>query len=321
MDWPYNRIQYEGKMKMKQSLIISKCIIILQILFAMVFFNCKEHLEQNADPAYLSEIEQWHLKRISNLKKENGWLNLAGLYWLKHGENKFGSAKDNDLVFPENAPAHIGTITLIDSIVTINILTKIYVTSDSVKVDKIEMKHDLTGKPNVFSYNFLRWFLIKRGEKYGIRLRDLKAKLLNEFEGINRFPVNKDWKIEADYEAYNPPKKILVPNVLGSSDEEIVPGKLVFKVKDQMYSLNPIDSGEKLFIIFADETNGETTYGAGRFLYTEKPDSLGKVILDFNKSYNPPCVFTKYATCPLPPEQNRLALKITAGEMNFGNSH
>ncbi|NWF89298.1 MAG: DUF1684 domain-containing protein [Ignavibacteriaceae bacterium] len=299
-------------------MVINRTIIIATLLFLA---GCSEKYEQNADPQYINEVEQWHTKRIENLKKENGWLNLAGLYWLKQGENKFGSANDNDIVFPETAPKHIGKITLIDSTVTIDIFSGSEVLCDSVLVTRQNMQHDLSGNPTIFSLGALRWFLIKRGEKYGIRLRDLESQLLKEFQGIERFPVNIDWRIEAEFVAYNPPKKILVPNVLGSSDEEIVPGKLLFKYKNKEYVLDPLDSGEKLFIIFADETNGETTYGAGRFLYADKPDSAGKVILDFNKSYNPPCVFTKFATCPLPPEQNRLALEITAGEKSFGQEH
>ena len=110
----------------------------------------------------------------------------------------------------------------------------------------------------------------------------------------------------------------MIPNILGDSDEEVVTGKLVFKIENKEFRLDPIDSGDRLFLIFGDETNGESTYGAGRFLYTDKQDSTGKVIIDFNKAYNPPCVFTKYATCPLPPEQNRLEIKITAGEKLFG---
>lgn len=298
-----------------------KILMVLLLFFAVIFVSCEEDLKQNADPAYLNETEQWHSKRIANLRKENSWLNLVGLYWLKPGENKFGSAKDNDIVFPENAPKYIGSFTLRDSIVTIKILPNVEVFQDTFIINEIEMQNDLLGNPTTLKLDGFRWFIIKRGEKFAVRLRDLNAALLKEFSGIERFPVNKDWRFEAKYLPYNPSKKIMVPNVLGGSDEETVSGKLIFNRDKRNYSLEPIDSGDRLFIIFADETNGESTYGAGRFLYADKPDSSGIVILDFNKSYNPPCVFTKYATCPLPPEQNHLAIKITAGEKSYGQGH
>lgn len=302
-------------MKTKLSIAVG---IILLFVALIKSFGCGERLEQNASSEYLNEIEQWHKKRIENLKKENGWLNLIGLYWLKEGENKFGSDKANDIVFPESAPHFIGSFILKDSIIKTNILPNISVMLNDSIISEVIMKDDLTGDPTVLKLGSLRWFIIKRGERYGVRLRDLQAKLVSEFQGIERFPVNEDWRIEALFKPYEKPQKIMVPNVLGTEDEEIAPGKLFFNINSEEYSLEPLDSGEKLFIIFADETNGETTYGAGRFLYTDKPDSSGKVILDFNKAYNPPCAFTKYATCPLPPEQNRLPLKITAGEKNFG---
>jgi len=290
-------------------------------LFSLGIISCKESYVQNADPAYLNEIEQWHAKRIENLKKENGWLNLVGLYWLKEGENKFGSAKDNDIIFPSKAPDYIGKLTLKDSIVALKVLPGVKVLFNNVEVNEMTLQNDLTGNPTILRLDSFRWFIIKRGARYGVRLRDLETPLIKEFKGIERFPVNKDWRIEAAFVPYNPPKKIMVPNILGDSEEEVVSGKLVFKIENKEFSLDPIDSGDRFFIIFADETNGESTYGAGRFLYTNKQDSTGKVIIDFNKAYNPPCVFTKFATCPLPPEENRLGVKITAGEKSFGDEH
>lgn len=299
----------------------SKIILGFISLFSLGIISCKESYVQNAEPAYLNEIEQWHAKRIENLKKEDGWLNLVGLYWLKESENKFGSAKDNNIVFPLKAPDYIGTLTLKDSIVTIKVLPGVKVLFNEVEVNEMALQNDLLGNPTTLRLDSFRWFIIKRGARYGVRLRDLDAPLIKEFKEIERFPVNKDWRIETTFVPYNPSKKIMVPNILGDSEEEVVSGKLVFKIENKEFSLDPIDSGDRFFIIFADETNGESTYGAGRFLYTNKQDSTGKIIIDFNKAYNPPCVFTKFATCPLPPEQNRLAIKITAGEKLFGDEH
>ena len=308
-------------MLIKQRIIITKIFTMVIVFLSFITISCKEGLVQNVNPAYLSEIEQWHAKRIENLKTEDSWLNLVGLFWLKPGENKFGSTKDNNIVFPAKAPGYIGTFTLNDSIVTIKVLPGVRVLFNDLEVSEMPMQNDLRQNPTILQLGSFKWFIIKRGERYGVRLRDLDAPLLKEFKGIGRFPIDKDWRIEAAIVPYDPPKKIMVPNILGDSDEEVVSGTLVFKIANKEFSLDPIDRGDRLFIIFADETNGETTYGAGRFLYTNKADSSGKVILDFNKAYNPPCVFTKYATCPLPPEQNRLGIKITAGEKSFDEGH
>ncbi len=294
---------------------------LLIFLFLLINFGCKEETPPKGTPEYINEITQWHKKRISNLKKENGWLNLVGLYWLKEGANSFGSAKDNDIVFPEKAPAYIGKFYLKDSIVTVSVIKGIRVTHKDFPVTEMELQDDLTGYPTVLRLGSLRWYIIKRGDRYGVRLRDVAAKLVKEFKDIEMFPINEDWRIEAKFEPYNPPKKMSIPTIIGTVEEDISPGALVFDKDGKIYKLDAIDEGDKFFIIFADETSGKETYGAGRFLYTDKPDSNGIVILDFNKAYNPPCVFTKYATCPLPPKQNYLKLRITAGEKMWGEKH
>lgn len=306
---------------MKIEQYLKKTILIASILHFVLLTCCEQKLEQNADPAYLKEINEWHAKRIANLKKESGWLNLVGLYWLKQGENKFGSAKNNDNIFPGNAPEHIGTIVLIDTIATFKAAAGVKVFSNDAEVNEITLQNDLSENPTILKIESFRFFIIKRGDRFGIRLRDLESPLLKNFQGIERFPVNVNWRIKANFIKHDSPKKISVPNVLGEIEEEISSGRLEFVYEGKPCALDPVDSGDRFFVIFADETNGESTYGAGRFLYTDKPDSNGVVILDFNKAYNPPCVFTEYATCPLPPRQNRLNLKVTAGEMVYGSNH
>ncbi|MDX1699992.1 MAG: DUF1684 domain-containing protein, partial [Melioribacteraceae bacterium] len=160
-----------------------------------------------------------------------------------------------------------------------------------------------------------------RGDKYGIRLRDLTADLVSDFKGIERFPVQDKWKIEAKFVKNNPPKKIMIPSIIGTVSESYSPGTLEFEFDNKEFRLSPIKSGNRLFIVFADLTSGEETYGAGRFLYTNGPDSNNIVILDFNKAYNPPCAFSKYATCPLPPDENKLKVRISAGEKNYSEMH
>jgi uncharacterized protein len=297
-------------------------IILFPMVILLVVISCTEkEPEPKGSPEYIAEIEQWHQKRIERLKDENSWLTLVGLYWLKEGENTFGSGKNNNIVFPETAPENIGKILLKDSVITLTINENVTVTTEGKNVKEIELKHDLTGNPTILDLGSLRWYAIKRGERYGIRLRDTEASLLKEFKDIKTFPINEDWKIRAKFIPYDPPKDIIIPTVLGTTEEDKSPGYLSFTVGGKNYKLDAIQNSNSFFIIFADETSGEETYGAGRFLYTDEPDSSNNVILDFNKAYNPPCVFTKYATCPLPPKQNYLHLKITAGEMMRGEPH
>jgi len=297
-------------------------IITLAITILFTSLSCTEkEPEPKGSPEYIAEIEQWHNKRIERLNGENGWLTLVGLHWLEEGENTFGSDKSNSIVFPEIAPNTIGTITLNDTVVFLKINEGVNVIKDGKPVKQITLENDLTGNPTVLDVGSLRWYIIKRDERYGIRLRDINAPLRNEFDGIERFPVNEDWKITAAFEAYEPPKVISLPTQLGTVKEEPSPGAVVFEKDGQTYRIDAVDTGKRLWLIFADETSGEETYGAGRYLYIDKPDSTGKVIVDFNLAYNPPCVFTKYATCSFPPKQNFLKIKITAGEKMWDEQH
>lgn len=290
------------------------------IILVSILIGCKKASEENPD--YVKEINEWHQKRIERLKAPDGWLNLVGRTWLKPGINKFGSAKDNDVIIEsEKVPAYMGEFILKDSIVIMKVYEGIEVLLEGKPVKEIIMIDDQKKDMTVFQYGTIKWNLIIRGNKYGIRFRDLESPLVKNFKGIERFPVNSAWKFVARFAAYKPPKKIFVPNVLGQIEEEFSPGAVVFEKDGKTFRIDAIDAGEKLFLIIADETSGEETYGGGRFLYVDKPDSSGNLILDFNKAYNPPCVFTKYATCPLPPEQNYLKLRIEAGEKNYGENH
>jgi len=302
---------------------MKKIFIILFIQIMVVsFYSCNDkQLVQKGSPEYISEIEQWHQKRISRLKEDTGWLNLVGLFWLNEGENRFGSAEDNDIIFP-SGPAHIGSLILQDSTVTIKVLPDISVLNNEKPVSEMILKDDHSDEPTILQVGSLRLYIIKRTKGYAIRLRDLNSELVKTFKGIESFPINEDWRIEAKFERYNPPKKITIPDIVGTSEEENSPGAVVFTKENQTFRMDALDAGgNRIWFIFADETSSEETYGAGRFLYTDKADSNGIVILDFNKAYNPPCVFTNFATCPLPPRDNYLKLRITAGEKMWGEHH
>ncbi len=291
------------------------------ILFGTLFIfltSCTGGNKPHASKEYLQEMDAWRAKRIKNLKSETGWLNLVGLYWLKEGENTFGSGKNNDIIFPEDAPEQIGTFVLKNGKVTVNINQNVDVEINGKKITTSELENDLHGKPTVLSWKNYRWFIIKRADRFGVRLRNLEAKLVKEFKGIESYPVDEKWKVPAIFVRYKTPKLLEIPTIIGTIEEDTAKGYLQFELEGNQFTLDPIDSGDKFFIIFADKTSGKETYGGGRFLYVPKPDSSGKTVIDFNKAYNPPCAFTKYATCPLPPKDNYLKIAITAGEKNYG---
>jgi uncharacterized protein len=298
-------------------------LLLTAALISLTIYSCSnETLETKGSPEYLLEIKDWDQHRLERLKADDGWLNLVGRTWLKPGENKFGSAKDNDvLIESDKVPDYMGVFIFEDSTVTMKVHEGVEILLDGNPVKEVKMIGDESEDMTVFQYNSIKWNLIIRDTLYGIRFRDLESEFVNTFEGIERFSVNEDWKVQATYEEYNPPKTIYVPNVLGQVSEEPSPGAVVFEKEGKTYRIDAIDAGNRLWFIFADGTSGEETYGGGRFLYADKPDSNGIVIVDFNKAYNPPCVLTKFATCPMPPKENYLALKITAGEKTYGRNH
>jgi uncharacterized protein (DUF1684 family) len=275
---------------------------------------------EKIDPVYLQEVEDWHARRFASLTKPDSWLSLAGLFWLKEGENSFGGSESNQIQFPsDKAPSEMGRFLLKDGIVSVKINKGISVFHNDKKIETMPMVNDSKGEPTTLTHGSLSWYIIKRGDRFGIRLKDSESSQLKEFKGIERFPVNPSWKIIAKYTPYNTPRIIEIPNVLGTVDKNPSPGQLLFEKDRQSYTLDPIadPNDKRWFIIFSDQTSGVESYGAGRFLYIDAPAEDGSAIIDFNLAYNPPCAFTPYATCPLPPEQNHLTVRVTAGEKSY----
>lgn len=269
----------------------------------------------DTDSSYVASIEEWHATRLDNLQKEDGWLALAGLYWLEPGENTFGSAKSNKIVFPEGKiAAQAGSFILDGDVVKLQVSKAADITINNEPVKQQVVYTSGTEHAPEMRYGSLKWVVIKRGDKYGVRLWDAKSEARQAFAGIERYPVLPTWKLEARLEQNPLPKQIPITNVLGQTSQEPSPGAVVFTVEGQQYRLDALEEGEELFIIFADKTNGTDTYGSGRYLYMPKPGADGKTVIDFNKAYSPPCAFTGFATCPLPPKQNFLPISITAGE-------
>ncbi len=284
------------------------------VMVLVVSVGCGRNRQaESGQENYRSEIEDWQKTRLANLKAPEGWVNLAGLFWLKEGRNTFGSDSSNDIVFPLTAPEFIGMIELQGDSVFLR-STSVPVMIDSIPAINIKLNDDNGKKPDVMKLNSLAWFIIKRGDQYGIRLRDYKNPMLDSLSSIPAFEINEKWRISAEYKPYDRPVKYMVPTIIGIEEENTVPGELTFRLKGKKLTLYPFTSGDRFFIIFGDKTNGTETYPSGRFLYTNGPDAQNRVIVDFNKCYNPPCAFTPYATCPLPLRKNILPVRIEAGE-------
>jgi uncharacterized protein len=287
-------------------------------IMLLAFIGCNIP-ETPGDKSYKQEIEQWNKQRVEGLKSRDGWLNLAGLFWLEPGENTIGSDSGNSIIFPLKAPSLIGKYTLVGNHIIFNTNPGIEVRSGDSLVTSMEISSDNGSVPTILETGTLAWFIIKRGDRFGIRLRDFENPAVIEFHGIETYKPHRDWIIEARFEAYPEPREMFIPTVLGTTEKSWCPGILKFTVDGIDQELYPSQSGQGLFIVFADETSGLDTYGGGRFLYTQGPDDNDRVALDFNKAYNPPCAFTPFATCPLPSRENYLTISVTAGEKFAGH--
>ena len=304
-------------------------LFLVSLTMVLSYLNVKG--QKSTTPNYIESINEWHKLREAFLKSPKGWLNLEGLFWLHKGVNTFGVSKNNDCVYenpnPSDAffPDHLGNFIFEGDSVMWESLDKYM-----VKVNNQDMP--LKSKVCIFNANGLSsdmswimsgasftWTIIKREDKIGVRFRNLKSVNVSSFKGIAHFPINEKFKIKAFLQ---PPIEtyLMISNVLGQQVASKNAGKLQFTYQGKPYSLDVIDEGEEqLFITFGDATSGATTYSAGRFIYINKPDAKGNTFIDFNQAFNPPCAFTKFATCPLPPPQNRLPFAITAGEKNYGH--
>jgi uncharacterized protein (DUF1684 family) len=272
--------------------------------------------------AHRQEVDAWHEERLERLRQPDGWLTLVGLFWLEEGENTFGSAEGNDLEFPAPAPPRAGVFRLEGGTVTLipadSTPEESVITVDGEPAGERELATDASGEPTILALDSLRFYIVDREGQMGVRVRDHASPLLANFQGIERFPVDPAYRFEARFEPYEPPKPVEIPNVLGGTFKDSSPGAVVFEHEGETFRLDATGDPEKeLFIVFGDSTNARETYGGGRFLYTEAPED-GRVVVDFNRAYNPPCAFTPYATCPLPPPQNKLKVALRAGEKTFG---
>jgi len=273
-----------------------------------------------ADEAYRAGVRKWREEREARLKADGGWLTVAGLFWLDEGRRSFGSDAAGDFVLPASAPARAGFFERSGTAVRVVPEPGVPLLLDGQALTApAVMRPDTSDQPDVLALGPLTMTVIQRGDRYGIRLRDRDNKARREFSGLTWFDVDESWRVEAKFVPYPEPKAVKVPNVVGQMNEMPSPGYAEFTRDGQTVRLDGVfeeKDAQELFYIVRDGTSGRETYGAGRFLYAPLPKD-GRVLLDFNKAYSPPCAFTPYATCPLPPKQNWIPVRVEAGEKAY----
>jgi len=258
-------------------------------------------------PDYHSWREMYHIEVLGN----DGWLSLVGLYWLDEGVNTLGSCKGNKHRLPEKAPCHLGKITLRGEKLSLSAETPVMV--DGQPQTNVQLK---TKPPTLVDFGDYQFFIIEREKGFAVRLKDRNSPYRNQFRALNFYPYDSTMKVVARFEPASEGKKIKIATFYGTVRETKVAGTLHFQLGEQQFQLLAVDYGTEypMSVMFADLTNQESTYGAGRYLDVPWPTQGTQTLIDFNRAYNPPCAYTNFATCPLPPPQNRLPVAIEAGE-------
>lgn len=274
-----------------------------------------------APQQYAADIAAWRADREKRLKADGGWLSLAGLFWLKEGENTFGAGSGNDVVLPPgSAPERAGVLELRGRNASVRLLPGVSAAVAGRPVTQATLHADSSGNPDLLSLGRLSILLIERSGRFGVRVKDPQSPTRTGFAGLQWFPVDASWRVQARFIPHAQPRTVELADVTGAIQKMTAPGVVVFRHGGREMRLEPVleeADAQELFFIFRDVTSGHETYGAGRYLYSELPRE-GHVTLDFNKAYNPPCAFTRFATCPLPPRQNRLPVRVEAGEKHTG---
>lgn len=272
----------------------------------------------------IAAVRAWRAERVTEIAGEDGWLTVVGLHWLKPGANSFGRARDNDVALQSVALApHAGRFVVDGRSVRLEPTSPSGLTVDGRAAESREVAPSAERDGVVLAAGSLRLFVIERGGRFALRVRDLESRARRNFRGLDYFPIDPSWAVEARFERYEPARTMPIVNVLGDEIEMLAPGAIIFSRHGREWRLDALleaAGDDHLFVMFADGTSGHETYGAGRFLHVPLP-SGPTVRVDFNEAYNPPCAFTGFATCPLPPPQNRLEIAIRAGEVRYDAGH
>ena len=284
------------------------------------------HAADTQPDAYTQSVEQWRSSRVQTLTAPDGWLSLVGLAWLQPGSNTVGSAADNSVVLT-SGPAHLGVITLTaDGAAQLTLAAGSEALIDGKALHEATLVDDVqagVGKPTLVSFGTTSFYVIDREGRRGLRLKDPQAPSRTSFLGIDYFPIDPTWRVQADWVPVTAGETLEMGTVIGTTEKYPVPGKVHFTRDGKTFEMLPVievPGDAQYFVVFADRTSGKETYGAARFLYLDPPQA-GKVTLDFNRAYNPPCAFTAFATCPLAPPENRLDLRVAAGEKKYRGGH
>lgn len=260
------------------------------------------------DQTYQEMLQEWQDEKESSLRAEDGWLTIVGLYWLQEGENTVGSAPDNEVQLPPSAPANFGVIEFHEGVATL-------LTNEPHELNGTTLVDDnAKGGPTVVRLSSVSFFVILRDGQYGIRVRDNDSETRANFTGRVWFPTDPAYRVNATFIAHPTERFIEVENSVGRLSRMANPGYVEFTLVGQSFTLQAFDGGVgKLWFVFRDATSGKETYGAGRFMYAPFVDER-TIDLDFNQSYHPPCAFTYFATCPFPPSENNLPIRLPVGE-------
>jgi len=272
------------------------------------------------DDVYRKTVEKWRQEREDRLKADDGWLTVAGLHFLNEGENRFGSSPTNDIVLPESAPPEVGVFTYRGGKLTARIKDGVTALQSGKPVRQAEFKVGV--QQDALTVGGLTMWMHYSGDRHAIRVRDQNSPLRKNFTGCKWFPIEEKFRVAGKFAPYAQPKPVRFPNILGDYEAYDALGLVEFTLDGQPYKMEGVGSGpanaRRLFFVFRDLTSGKESYPAARFLYADLPKpGTTDVVLDFNQAQNPPCAFNPYTTCPLPPEQNRLRVRIPAGEKNY----
>jgi uncharacterized protein (DUF1684 family) len=295
-----------------------KISLILATVFSTVALGAQAQSPAQAvaiDPAYVKTVQDWRLRAEQGLRRDNGWLTLAGRYPLKQGENTFGTGDRNDVVFPKGlGPVGMGSVWVEPGKVTVKLVDGYKMRSWDGEFSDRTMQTDGENKDWVTNGR-ASFHIIERSGRYILRLADNQSEVRKQFGGRVWYDIDDNYRVNAKFVPYNPQKKVPIVNILDEVSDEPSPGYVEFDLFGRTYRLDVVGDDDGLFIIFKDQTAGDTTYGSGRFLYVEEKPKAGDTFrLDLNRAYNPPCAFSEFTTCPLPPKQNIMPARVEAGE-------
>jgi len=288
--------------------------IILSLAGLLAFTYVATNLADADSTSYRASVEKWRHDYEAYLKSDTGWLTVSGLFWLHEGQNRFGSDPLADIVLPASAPAEAGSFEFHKGKTIVHVNPGIPATMHGIRVETAAMEPD-SGKDQLVLGD-LTLYVHASGDRYSIRLKDKNSSLRKNFTGLHWFPIDEAYKVDGHFVPYNPPKAVMIQNIMGDIGKETIPGYVEFTLHGQPLRLDAEADGSSLSFVFRDLTSGHETYGAARFLDADLSKD-GHVVLDFNEAYNPPCAYNPYTTCPLPEPENRLRVRIEAGEKSY----